>query len=572
MTDINEKIRKAAVLNAIKHDGKADVSAVLGSLLGESAELRRDAKQLIPLIGKIVNEVNATPIEELRKLAAANWPTASKEKSVETRQLPPLPNAANYTTIVTRIAPNPDFTLHLGNARAAILSHDYARMYKGKFIVRFEDTDPRLKKAELAYYEMIRTDLKWLHCEWDEEYIQSDRLPTYYEIAHTLVSKGAGYVCECPPERFRALTNTNQPCPDRHLDTGEQEKRWQKMLSGQYNEGEAVLRIKTDIQHPNPAVRDWPAMRIIDTDKTPHPRVGSQFKVWPLYNLASGTDDHLMGVTHVIRGKEHLTNMERQVFLYKHMGWKYPDAVHYGRLKVQGMNLSKSKLMKALEVGEVSGVDDPRLGTLAALRRRGYSPETIRRLIWEIGPKPVDVTISWDNIDSLNRKILDPTSHRYFFAPNPTPIAVTGIPRPYVTKIPLHPQHPEEGVRTLKVQPLDGQAIILIANSDVQTTLNQKVRLMSLFNLAPAHMEGNSLKSQFLDDTTGGEKAAIIQWVPSDNVPLQVVMPDATVKTGVAEQELRAENVGAIVQLVRFGFCRIDQTSDKEIRAYFAHQ
>jgi glutamyl-tRNA synthetase len=574
MTDINEKIRKAAVINAIKHDGKAEVPAVLGSLLGESAELRSEAKQLIPIIRKIVNEVNATPLEELQKLAAANWPTeTSKEKSAETRQLPPLPNAANYTTIVTRIAPNPDFTLHLGNARAAILSHDYARLYKGKFIVRFEDTDPRLKKAELAYYEMIRTDLKWLHCEWDEEYIQSDRLPTYYDTAHTLVVKGAGYVCECKPERFRALTNTNQPCPDRHLDAEEQEKRWQKMLTGEYKEGEAVLRIKTDILHPNPAVRDWPAMRIIDTDKTPHPRVGSKFKVWPLYNLASGTDDHLMGVTHIIRGKEHLTNMERQIFLYKHMGWKYPDAVHYGRLKVQGMNLSKSNLMKALELGEVTGVDDPRLGTLAALRRRGYNPETIRRLIWEVGPKPVDVTISWDNIDSLNRKIVDPTSHRYFFAPNPTPIVISGIPRPYVARIPLHQQHPEEGVRTLEVRTVDGQAVILIANSDVQTILNQNVRLMNLFNLTPAHMENNTLKSQFSDDTTGSEKAAIIQWVPSDNnIPLQVVMPDATVKTGVAERELMAEKVGAIVQLVRFGFCRIDQTNDKEIRAYFAHQ
>jgi glutamyl-tRNA synthetase len=280
-----------------------------------------------------------------------------------------------------------------------------------------------------------------------------------------------------------------------------------------------------------------------------------------------------MGVTYIIRGKEHLTNMKRQIFLYKHMGWKYPDAVHYGRLKVQGMNLSKSNLMKALELGEVTGVDDPRLGTLAALRRRGYNPETIRRLIWEVGPKPVDVTISWDNIDSLNRKIVDPTSHRYFFAPNPTPIVISGIPRPYVARIPLHQQHPEEGVRTLEVRTVDGQAVILIANSDVQTILNQNVRLMNLFNLTPAHMENNTLKSQFSDDTTGSEKAAIIQWVPSDNnIPLQVVMPDATVKTGVAERELMAEKVGAIVQLVRFGFCRIDQTNDKEIRAYFAHQ
>jgi glutamyl-tRNA synthetase len=122
-------------------------------------------------------------------------------------------------------------------------------------------------------------------------------------------------------------------------------------------------------------------------------------------------DDHALGVTHVIRGKEHLTNMARQVYMYKYLGWDYPDAVHYGRLKVEGMTLSKSKLMKSLELGEYTGIDDPRLGTLAALRRRGYNPETIRQLIWDIGPKPVDVTISWDNINALIRKIIDPTSH-----------------------------------------------------------------------------------------------------------------------------------------------------------------
>ncbi len=191
------------------------------------------------------------------------------------------------------------------------------------------------------------------------------------------------------------------------------------MLAGGYKEGQAVFRVKTDLEDPNPAIRDWPAFRVIDTDRNPHPRVGSKFKVWPLYNLASGVDDHLLGITHVIRGKEHLTNMARQIFLYNYMGWKYPDDLHYGRLKVEGMILSKSKLMKAIDSGEYWGVDDPRLGTLVALRRRGYLPETIRKMMWDIGPKPVDVTISWDNLNSQNRKLIDPTSHRYYYVPDP---------------------------------------------------------------------------------------------------------------------------------------------------------
>jgi len=209
--EIEVKVRKAAMLNAAKHEGKADPNAVLGSLLGDNAELRKQAKDLIPLIQRVVQEINSKSFEELTATARQSWPEEfDKERVEEKRQLPPLPNAEKYSMIVTRLAPNPDFVLHVGNARAAILSHDYARMYRGKFIVRFEDTDPRLKKAQLQYYDMIREDLKWLGCEWDEEYIQSDRLPTYYEVGQTLLTKGAAYICECQPEKFRELVNTNR--------------------------------------------------------------------------------------------------------------------------------------------------------------------------------------------------------------------------------------------------------------------------------------------------------------------------------------------------------------------------
>jgi len=571
----SELIRKAAVINALKHDGKAELQAVLGNLLGDAPELRSQARNLIPLVRDVINEVNSTSIEKLRELALQNWPTElSREKKEEERELPPLPNVEKYNTIITRLAPNPDFVLHLGNARAAILSHDYARMYKGKFIVRFEDTDPRLKKAQLEYYEKIREDLRWLRCEWDEEYIQSDRLPIYYQIADVLVKSGAGYVCECNPEQFRILINTNRPCPDRNLNVDSQQKRWHTMLAGDYKEGEAVLRIKTDLLHPNPAIRDWPAMRIIDTDKTPHPRVGSEFKVWPLYNLASGVDDHLLGITHVIRGKEHLTNMARQLYLYDHLGWKYPDAVHYGRLKVEGMNLSKSKMMKALDTGEITGIDDPRLGTLAALRRRGFLEETIRKMIWEVGPKPVDVTISWDNVDSLNRKLIDPIAHRFFFVPKPEPIKISGLTRSYKVTLPLHPQYPEQGNRTLEVPSTDGEATIFVANADLQTLQNQQVtRLMGLFNLGPASIQNDELRCRYTGESTGSGQAPIIQWVPSqNNVVAQVTLPDATIIRGLAESGLKSERAGAIIQLVRIGFCRVDQVTDNLISLWFAHQ
>jgi len=573
---LDEIIRKAAVLNAIRHDGKADPGAVLGNLLGENPALKPKAKELMPSVRLVVKEVNSTSVVQLRTEASEKWPAELvREKPEQERKLPPLPNASNYQTIVTRIAPNPDFVLHIGNARAAILSHDYARMYGGRFIVRFEDTDPRLKKAQLQYYELIREDLKWLGCDWDEECIQSDRLLNYYKVGETLLAKGAAYICQCKPEKWRTLVIERKACPDRDLTIAEQTQRWERMLNGEYAEGDAVFRVKTDLTHPNPAVRDWPGFRILDVNKTPHPRVGSRFRVWPLYNMASGVDDHELGITHVIRGKEHLTNMARQLFMYKHLGWTYPDAVHYGRLKVEGMNMSKSRMMKALEAGEYKGVDDPRLGTLAALRRRGFMAESIRQLMWEVGPKPIDATISWDNINAINRKIIDPTSHRYYFVPEPITTNVEGVQGDMEVHAPLHPQHPEMGTRTLRLQSRDGMTTLLLAGRDRATLAALKpVRLMGLFNIRPLGFEKGELKAEHLAESTAiGDSVPILQWVPSgDGVPVSVVLPDAPELGGFAEQDLKREPVGSVVQFVRFGFCRLDDVGADTVRAYFAHE
>src|SRR2546422_6566426 len=140
---------------------------------------------------------------------------ASSRSQSSARALPPGPNADESATIVTRFAPTPDFVLHLGSIRAIILSHDYARMYKGHFLLRFDDTDPRLKKSALEYYDLIREDVRWLECRWDAEYIASDRMPVYYEHAEKVLRSGDAYICTCSPDNFRLSTNTGRACPDR---------------------------------------------------------------------------------------------------------------------------------------------------------------------------------------------------------------------------------------------------------------------------------------------------------------------------------------------------------------------
>ena len=345
--ELKEIMRKIALLNAIKHDGKAQVGPVIGKVLGEKPELKTKVKELSTLVNDVIKEVNSLTLNEQRRIIEEKWPEALiKEKVEEEKHLPPLLNLNKYAQVVTRFSPNPDCALHLGNARAIILCYEYASMYKGKFILRFEDTDPKLKRPILAFYDRIREDLAWLECRPDEEYVQSDRIPIYYEYAERLIKDGNAYVCTCKPEGFRKKVLASKSCECRNLPPEEHLARWQRMLEGGCGEGEAVVRIKTDLNHPNPAVRDWPALRVIDAEKYPHPRVGSKYLVWPLYNFACGIDDHLMDVTHIIRGKEHLTNMVRQEYMYRHLGWRYPEAIHYGRLKIAGASLSKSKLFK----------------------------------------------------------------------------------------------------------------------------------------------------------------------------------------------------------------------------------
>jgi len=351
------------------------------------------------------------------------------------------------------------------------------------------------------------------------------------------------------------------------------------MLNGGYAEGEAVVRVKTDLEHPNPAVRDWPALRIIDTEKHPHPRVGSKYRVWPLYNLAAGLDDHLMGITHIIRGKEHLTNKVRQEYMYKHLGWKYPEAIHYGRLKITGAFLSKSKIVQGVREGFYKGWDDPRLATFAALRKRGITPDAIKKMIIDVGPKTADVTLSWENLYAYNRKVLDSQSDRYFFVSEPIELKVNGVPRVFVSKLPLHPENPERGFREYTVTPIgEASAVIFwIAKKDAENTETGKiVRLMELFNVKIEHARVYSVEASFASESyeeARKTKTQLIHWILIDgDFPCQVVMPDATVNEGIAESACKKLKPNTVIQFERFGFVRVNENDTVRLTAYYAHK
>ena len=572
-----DAVRKNALANAFRHGGKPDAGATLGRTLSEYPELKQSVKELMKEVVRVCGEVGSLSPQQQEEELRRKHPEALEERKPvkEERKLPPLPNADRYEEIRTRFAPNPDSVLHLGSTRAIILSHDYAKMYGGRFILRFEDTDPRLKKSVLSFYDYIREDLGWLGCAPDEEYIQSDRMEIYYRYAEELISKGGAYVCTCDQDAFHSLVEKRKACPCRELDPEENLGRWARMLDGTYEEGAAVMRVKTDLDHPNPAVRDWPALRIIDTKRHRHPRTGSKYRVWPLYNWAAGLDDHLLGVTHIIRGQEHYTNMVRQKFFYEALGWEYPDAIHYGRLKIEGGVLSKSKIEAGLRQNLYEGYDDPRLATLRALKRRGISVAAIRRLIYEVGPKGTDAIISWDNLLAANRQIIDGRSSRYFAVmERGAPLLVRGLAQDIRIEMPRHPGVSDRPPRVFEVAVADGAAHLLVNESDAATIAGGgMVRLMGLMNVKGGRAALGGLAADFESfgvDEARRAAAQAIQWLPAGkNVEISVKMSDASVKAGLAEPQILEEKVDATVQLERLFFARVDSLGAGKAGLYF---
>lgn len=536
-----EVIWRHALKNALLHGGKALPDAVLGKVLAERPELRERLKEVRRRVEEVVEMVNSLSLEEQRsRLAEVGEPELRK---VERKELPELPGVSG--PVVTRFAPNPNGPLHLGHVRAALLSHEYARRYGGKFILRFEDTNPQNALPEM--YELIRKDLRWLGISWDEEHLQSDRLELYYSYAQRLLEEGKAYVCTCPAESFREFRESGRPCPCRELPVQEQLERWKGMLGGQFKEEEAVVRVKTDLSHPNPAVREWPALRIVTS---PHPRTGTKYRVWPLYNFAVSVDDHEMGVTHILRGKEHEVNEQCQRFLYTHLGWTYPVAVQYGRLMLEGVELSKTRIMAGVREGSYTGVDDVRLATIASLRRRGYLPQAIRDALLEVGLTLVDARLSWESLASHNRKLLDPIANRYFFVPDPLELVVEGVPEVRRVEVPLHPSFLERGKRSIQVQWEGGKVKVRISRRDAHLLREGQVfRLMGLMNV---RVRDGGL------EFAGFEVAPVpkIQWVSEPSIEVRVLRPEGE-ERGLAEPSLLQEK-GQAVQFERYGFVKIE--------------
>ncbi|WP_292467563.1 glutamate--tRNA ligase [Methanolobus sp.] len=567
LTDDDKKnIEKYALQNAVKYGQAPQIGAVLGRVMGECPHLRPKAKDVSPLIQEILIEVAKETPEQWQVRLEALAPELIEElntKKEPDKGLKAL-DLEEGQKVVMRFAPNPNGPPTLGSTRGIIVNSEYVKKYGGKFIIRFDDTDPQTKRPMLEAYDWYVDDCKWLGANPDEIVIASDRIPVYYDYARKLIEMGHAYVCFCDGADFKKFKDAKQACPHRDASSEDNLGHWDKMLSGEYEEKSAVLRIKTDITHKDPALRDFGAFRIV---KTPHPRpeVGDKYNVWPLLDFEGAIEDHELGMTHIIRGKDLMDSEKRQGYIYKYLGWEYPKTTHWGRVKMHEFGkFSTSGLRKAIEDGEYSGWDDPRLPTLRALRRRGIFPEAIRKFMIEMGVGETDISLSMDTLYAENRKILDPIANRYFFVWNPVEIEITGT-EPCTTTPALHPTK-DRGCREIEV---DNKVYICKEDAE-KLEEGSKIRLKDLYNLEITSME--PLQAKYLGNSIESvkkEKMRIIHWAPMDGISVKVLSPDGEF-TGIGERQIATE-LDKVVQFERFGFCRIDAVAG-EVVAYYTHK
>ena len=560
--EVTLTVRKYALQNSIEYSGKGEAGSVLGRVLAEREDLRSRAKELLGLVNEEVQLANKffeeRGLEEVvSELEAIDPKALEREKHKKEEGLKDLPG--DTSQVVLRFAPNPNGPLSIGHSRGVVINSAYAEMYGGSVVLRFDDTDTRVKPPIIDAYRWIEEEYEWLAGRPADVVIKaSERMPVYLGFAEKMVAEGHGYVCRCKAEDFRVFRETQMDCPCRGRGISESLEDWGLMNSGGLGEGDAVVRVRTDMTLPNPALRDWPALRI---QHSPHPVVGDKYRVWPLLDFQSAIEDHEQGVTHIIRGKDLMDSTRKQTLLYEHFGWEYPEPLYWGRVKVHEFGgFSTSGMLASIEEGEYGGWDDARLPTLKALRKRGFEAQSLRDLWGEVGLTQNDIAISMKTLESINSAIIDSNSERRSFVANPVEVNVLSE---FGSDKVMIPRHPEESVAGSRIWDYDSS--VLIQSSDFG---NGKLRFK---DLADMDISGSGAEIESEERT---DSRPIIHWLPKKMAREAVLeVPDGgsiTEVPGVIEDfELE---VGAIYQLERVGFARIESLGEGPVRLLWLHK
>jgi len=534
MSDFSNEIRAYALKNAIEF-GKADAGRILPKLFQHGLD-KGDIKKIMPQVQEIVKEVNALKGDKKEK-EFEKYKGFAKEKEEKEEGLPELENAVEGK-VVTRLAPEPSKYNHIGHALVFLIQYLYAQKYKGKCILRFDDTNP--EKSTLEYYKAMKEDLHWLGIRWDEEKLASDDMAKMYELAEKLINQGDAFVCSCLQEDMGSLREKMKECKCRKKKKEENYNEWKEMLAGKFKEGERTLRLKGDMKSKNGVMRDPVIFRI---SYAPHFIQKDKYKVWPMYDFESSIKDSLDGITHVIRSKEFELRAELHDYILKLLKLKAPLVREIGRYQITGALTQGRDIREGIEKGDLKGWDDPRLVTVRALRRRGFVPEMFQELAQTVGLSKSSGHIDPTVLAAANRKIVDARANRYSFVAEPIELEIVGAPEMRDIEVLLH---------------------------DFDNLKGKEIRLLHLYNLK---LGEKIVKGKVRCEFTSEEVKDIpkINWV-SFGVKSRVLMPDGSWISGMADEGVWDLKPGAIIQFERFGFVRFDGTKSHMYEFWFGHK
>ena len=387
-----------------------------------------------------------------------------------------LENNKNDSKVHTRFPPEPNGYLHIGHAKSICLNFGLAKKYKGLCNLRFDDTNPETEDME--YVESIKEDLSWLGFKEDGLYYASDYFQALYNYALELINKGKAYVCDLSPEDVRKYRGTltepgkNSPCRDRLIE--ENLDLFKRMKEGEFKEGSKTLRAKINMTSPNLTMRDPALYRI---RKLSHYRTNDKWVIYPMYDFTHCLSDSIEGITHSICTLEFINNRPLYDWILEKLEVHHPQQIEFARLNLSHTILSKRKLLELVEEKFVSGWDDPRMPTISGLRRRGYTPESIKNFCKAIGVTKINSIIEMNLLENSLRQELNKTANRVMAVINPLKVVIENYPEDKSEELDCinNPEDEKSGTRKVPFS-----KVIYIEKNDFQEVPHKK-----FFRLAP---------------------------------------------------------------------------------------
>ena len=334
-----------------------------------------------------------------------------------------------YDTVHTRFPPEPNGYLHIGHAKSILLNYGLAQEYNGKFNMRFDDTNPTKEKSE--FVESIKADIKWLGADWEDRlFFASDYFGQMYEAAVKLIQKGKAYVCDLTADQIReyrgTLTEPGKESPYRNRSVEENLQLFEEMKEGKYADGEKVLRAKIDMASPNMNMRDPVIYRVAHMT---HHRTGDTWCIYPMYDFAHPIEDAIEGITHSICTLEFEDHRPLYDWVVKELEYPQPPKqIEFAKLYLTNVVTGKRYIKKLVEEGIVDGWDDPRLVSIAALRRRGFTPESIRKFVELCGVSKANSSVDYAMLEYCIREDLKLKRPRMMAVLDPVKLIIDNYP------------------------------------------------------------------------------------------------------------------------------------------------